>query len=144
MVLSADTVQVHMVVLRDGRRLLAEAEVTNRFMFCVSYSLFANMERQFPGFSAIFSAKLRSLGLDPYTSLATNPIKFVNILKQLFGGADLALRYLRRILPRDKVYDEVVMTLLRGDGEDKTREALELIAVRYKKDIEKVCNIVAY
>lgn len=138
MVLSASATQAR--VLRDGRRLLAEADNINMLMYCISFSLVENIEKHFPGFSATFNMRFWSLGIDPYTSIITNPTKFADLLKQFFGGADQVLHYLKRALPDGEIYSKIVAAILRGDNEDGIKEALELIVAKYRKDLEKLCT----
>ncbi len=140
MVLPAST--AHAKVSRDGRKLLNEANIINMLMYCTSFSLVENIERHFPGFSALLNMKLRPLGLDPHTSLMIKPTILAGVLKQFFGGVDLALYHLRRVLSEGEIYSKVITAILRGGSDDSIKEELELIVLKYRKDLEKVCRTI--
>lgn len=140
MVLSAST--AHAKVMRDGRKLLNEANIINMLMYCTSFSLVESIDRHFPGFSALLNIKLRPLGLDPHTSLITKPTTLAEVLKQFFGGVDLALHHLKRVLSEGEIYSKVITTILRGSSDDNIKEELELIVFKYRKDLEKACRTI--
>lgn len=126
--------------LRKNGRLLDEAEAVNLFLLCASIYLLKRLEKSFPGLSALLAARLRLLGLNPYEALAADAKKFSDVLARLFGGPELAYRYLRAVLPRDSMFEELLGVLFRGNGASEVEEALINVARKYQKHARNLCE----
>lgn len=126
--------------MRGSTRLLDEAESVNLFLYCASAFILKQVERSFPGLSALLAAKLRLLGLNPYEALAADAKKFADTLAKTFGGPDMAYRYLRAILPRDSMFDELLAALLKRGDASEIEETLVSVAMKYRRYSSRLCE----
>lgn len=120
--------------------MLDEAESVNLFLYCASTYILKRVEKSFPGLSALLAAKLRLLGLNPYEALATDAKKFADTLIKLLGGPDVAYRYLRAILPRSSMFDELLAALLKKGDASELEEVLISVARKYRKYSSHLCE----
>lgn len=128
------------VKMSESRELLAEAERANKLLVCISSLIYQGLGSNYPGLNALFLLRLRLLGIDPQVGLTEDVESYIRTLVSLVGGEKMAEQLLRSVLPKKRVFDEILKSLLSSHSRSELETSLLGIVGKYERDLRSVCR----
>lgn len=126
--------------MSENKELLSEAEKVDKVVVCVSSLIYYGLGSNYPGLNALFFLRLRLIGIDPQTGIVDDPENYLKALVQLVGNEKSAEQLLRSVLPRKKVFDEVLRVLLSSHSKSEIETLLLNIVRKYEKELKTACK----